>query len=236
MIEQPATGAIGMPSSSVRVVLAADDEGTGLTAHQETDCRTALTRGLAAYVAPLSIQLPGGRALRFKQVLGEWAEPEVPSRFPSAVVYAVGSGTYDADSFTPRVNERNRLATPDGRYLLRLAEFVIELQVAVWCTDPTERQGMVALLEQALNPTDFMYGFRLDLPHYFNARASFEMKGMEYRDSEEDAIKRRRIAVFTLEGRVPLMKIVSVPSIPSSGPRFSLEVGTDVAVDVAVDC
>lgn len=223
MSEQPAIGAVGMPNTNVHVILDEGDVGTGYTANQECDCRTALTRGVAAYIAPLSILMPGGRELRFKQVLGEWSEAEMPSKFPSAVVYAVGSGTYDADAFTPRINEQNKLAAPDGRYMMRFAEFVLEMQVAVWCTDSAERMGLVALLEQAFNPTSFMYGFRLDLPWYFNARASFELKGLEYRDSEEDAMKRRRIAVFTLEGRVPLMRVVSVP-IMATGPKYVLTV------------
>lgn len=206
----PATEPVRPPQGATRLLLNAAEK-TDFSAVRETDCRTALTRGLKEYVEQLSGIAPGGREVVFKQVLQTWAEPETPSRFPSAVVYGTVDGTYDASRFTPGVNAKHRIPAPDGRYLMQMAEYVTDLSLEVWCTDPAERADFAMFLEDALNPTDFMYGFRLVLPHYFNARASFEMKALAYADTEEEAKRRYRRAVFTLEGRVPLIKLVGFP-------------------------
>lgn len=178
------------------------------TSTRLTDCRTALTRGVAEYMEQLRMVATGGREVAFKQVLQTWAEPELPAKYPSALVYGA-SGEYDASSFTPGINKNMKVQ--DGRFIVQLAEYVAPLTVEIWSTDPKERVNLVMLCEDAFNPTDFMFGFRLVLPHYFNSRATFEMKSLSYVDTEEEAKRRYRRAVFTLEGRVPLIKLATFP-------------------------
>lgn len=209
-VTTPATDPVRPPQGATRLLLD-PTEKEAFTQVRETDCRTAMTRGLKEYMEQLRSSALGGREVAFKSVLQTWAEPEKPARYPSAIVYGSTDGTYDASRFTPGVNAAHRIAPPDGRYLMQLAEYVSDLTVELWCTDPNERVNLSMLLEDAFNPTDWMYGFRLCLPHYFSARATFEMKSLAYADTEEEAKRRYRRAVFTLEGRVPLIKLVGIP-------------------------
>lgn len=191
------------------------------TANQETDARGALTRGLAEYVAGLSRTMPGGRTVAFRYVLPEWAEPETGPDYPSASVTSVEEGKYDASSFTPRILLDARLSPPDARYLVKASEFMLTMKLDIWCTDPAERMALVAAVEGAMCPTDWMYGARLELPHYFNARATYELLSMSYVDTAEDALRRYRRALVTIAGCVPVMRLVSLPTLK---PRVEVQV------------
>lgn len=204
-----------------------------LTAYREGDARTALTRGLAEYLESIVVNAMGGRQLRFKQVLRSWAEPEQESKYPSAIVYSQVPGTYDASRFTPGVAAKNRIALPDGRYVVALAEYVQNLTVEIWCTDPSERSELVTAVELAMNPLDFMYGLLLELPYYYNQRAVYEMLDMRYLDSEEDAMRRYRKAAFSVTAQIPLIRLAT---IAGGVPRIVLDkVGPDVILNLT-DC
>jgi len=206
------------PPARARLVTSPADRNA-FTGIQETDARGALVRGLAEYLEGLSGIARGGRATRFKRVVEEWAEPEENAKFPSAMVTAQGDGTYDASSFTPVVDMAERLPGTDT-YLVKLAEFTQDLQIGVWCTDKQERADLVAMLEEALNPVVFMYGFRLDLPFYFNSRATYELKGLSYADTDGEGIRRTRLATLTLAGSTPLIKLAT---FPGAQPRVVVE-------------
>jgi hypothetical protein len=207
------------------------------TAVRLTDTRTALTRGLAEYLAQLSVEGEGsGRDLWFRQVFETWPEPETQAQYPAAIVYAPDLGSYDSSKFTPMPNARNRLAGTN-MYLLSHSEFVQDLRVEIWTTDLVSRREIVSGLEAAFNPVSWMYGFKLELPHYYNERAVFELKSMRYMDTEEDAMRRYRKAEFVLTASVPL---VNVFEFPEAKPKFRLdEAGPDVVItgpNVVVDC
>ena len=76
-----------------------------------------------------------------------------------------------------------------------------------------QRMGLVAMLEQQLDPTDFRYGLLLELPHYFNERASYEKTSMRYIDNEDSAQRRIRRAQITVTGRVPVVRLASLPDM-----------------------
>ena len=208
----PASGAV-KPPRVLTTLITERSTSLSLTANCEVDTRTALTRGLAEYISQLSIQMPGGRELRFKSVKDTYAEPEDRSAYPSACVYSFEKLEYDASRFTPGVNKNYQLPPPDGRYFIEMAEAVLIVTVETWSTDPKERMGLAKMLEDAFNPVDFMYGFRLDLPHYYNARAEFALKSIEYIDTEDDAMKRHRKSIFMVEGRVPLIRLANFPAM-----------------------
>jgi hypothetical protein len=195
------------------------------TTNRECDARTALTRGLAEYLASMTASGPGGRPLAFRRVVSTWAQPEELAEYPSAAVLA-GAGTYGSSRFTP--GRGPRIATPDQRYVLNSAEFTVDMTVELWCTDPKERAAMVALLEdRLLAPLDSRYGFILELPHYFNARAQYEPTGLSYDDSEENAMRRYRKAVLTVKGQVPVIRLISLPDA---------DMVARITVDDSTDC
>jgi hypothetical protein len=200
----PTQPSIGGPSRLVQ-----PGEPHIFTINRETDARTALTRGLAEYLGGMTTSGTGGRPLAFRRVFSVWAQPEELAEYPAAAVLAT-SGSYDSSRFTP--GRGPRIVTPDQRYILASAEFVVDMTVEVWCNDPKERAAIMAMLEdRLLSPFDSRYGFLLELPHYFNARAQYEPISMDYDDSEENAMRRFRKALVKVRGQVPVLRLIELP-------------------------
>lgn len=215
----PATGTIHPPAGRTRL-LTSPSEIERPTAVQKTDARRALTVGLAEYLEQLEFHAEGGRRMRFEGVHSEWAEPEEQARYPSAVVVPAGAGTYAPRSLTPSLNPQERLPAPDGRYLVAVADYEQLLNIEVWANGVEERSQLVAMLEQALFPVFFRSGFVLELPHYFNARGTYLPKSVAMQDSEDNALRRYRIAVVTVAATVPLIRLFG---FLGARPVFSLE-------------
>jgi hypothetical protein len=105
----------------------------------------------------------------------------------------------------------DRLQLPDGRFLISGMEYVLDLMVDTWETDQEGRQAISAMLEDAFVPVDFRYGPLLELPHYFNERATYELMSSTYVDDEAAAQQRVRRARFTVRGRVAVKHLVTLP-------------------------
>lgn len=196
--------------------------------------RSALTRGVADLLEQVSQEMPGGRLLRFKKVLKNWAEPEEAAKYPSVAIFTTGPGKYDASGFTPNVSPQCRLPPPDGRYLVTPAEYIQDLSVEIWGNDPNERAGLVFMCERAFNPVTWRYGFVMELPYYFSQRATYALTELLYEDDEDNAIRRYRKATFTLAASAPLVYLMK---FPDAKPRFELAAigtGSDVLVSTTV--
>jgi hypothetical protein len=194
------------------------------TDHRETDARTALTRGLAEYLESLSIEWIGGRQSRFLAVLQTWSEPEMVAVFPSAVVYATDAGQYEDATLTPKTIK----LAGSGRFLREIAEVKLELTVEVWATDPVERMALAAMLEDALDPHEWMSGLRLRLPHYHGSHATYEKTGLRYEDSTDDSQKRWRKAIFAVTGNITQLRRAGVL------PMLDLRIGSSVDDDLVI--
>lgn len=206
----PTQPPIGGPSRLVEA-----GEPHVFTINRETDARTALTRGLAEYLASMTTTGVGGRPLAFRKVLSNWADPELMAEYPSAVVLASGQGSYDPSRLAP--GRGPRIATPDQRYILSSSEFVLDMTIELWCTDDKARSGLVAMMEdRLLAPFDGRYGFLLELPHYFNARAQYEPLALSYGDNEQNAIQRHRKAFLMVRGHVPVLRLIELPDAKMS--------------------
>lgn len=205
-----APGPLFYGGTEVTPVLRPDVPPT-VTNRHETDARTALTRGLARYLAGLAFEGSAGRILAFQgRVFESYADPETQAQFPSAVVLSDQPASYDASRLTPGAPERLP-TTPEGNALLSTSELTLDLTLDVWATENRSRIALVAGIEQALSPTDWMYGLRLDLPFYFGARAGYELMSVQYIDSEDAATRRYRRASFVVSGRIPVYRIVPLP-------------------------
>lgn len=208
------------PLGRTRLAPPADGVRHVLTAHRETDTHTALTRGVREYLEGMDITWDGGRVSRFAQVFDSWAAPEDIAEFPTAVVYALEPGRYDAADFTPQTV---MVGDPKLRLALRSSsELVLKLTVEVWTTDTLERMALAALLEDAVDPEDGMTGFILELPHYHNARAQFEVTNVQYVENAQNAQQRRRIVIFALDASVP--KYTLARHVAPFRPRIKVEV------------
>lgn len=187
--------------------------------NQETDVRTAIARGLKEYLEQLTWVASGGRLHRFAEVFDTWAQAEAAARYPSAAVVAYGDGDYDASSFTPVAYE-----VAEGVGLAKVAELKIDMEISVYATDNRQRAALVAMLESALNPVDWMYGMRLELPHYFGSRATFEPTPMRYYDSPEEAIRRFRRAGVMIRCSTPVIVISKLPFMATGSPSLQEQV------------
>lgn len=190
------------------------------TARRETDCWGALARGLSEYVSQLRMDWEGGTSVRLLKVHEGWAEPEALSAYPSAVVYSEAPGAYDGDSLATI-----REVLPDGRSLQRVSEFVQTYTLDVWCTNKEDRTALVAMLEDAFDPVDWMSGFRLRLPHYHNAVGTFLKDALNIQDSAEQAGRRWRLASFTIAASMPQIRFI--------GAAPALDIRTVVSVEDA---
>lgn len=167
---------------------------------REEDARSALARGLKDYLETLSITWGAGRLLRWDHVSIEWAEPEDPGNYPALSIVGEGEGTYEenAQELLSVVDETGAL---DG-YLKQSSELKQTFNLIVWANDPAERSGLVAALEDALEPVDWMQGLRLELPYYFNARAGYAKLSVSYTDDAASAQSRARNASIMVTGYV----------------------------------
>lgn len=184
-----------------------------LTAYRETDVHTAMARGLAEYLAQQTIEI-GGRKLQLTTYT-TWAEPENQVSYPAAVVGAE-AGSYDR-GFTPSLAAQLTKTSS----LVAFTEFTQDLNLEVWATDPKERSYLTAMVEEALNPVDWMYGMRLILPFYHGTSATYELLSSQYVDSSDDAMAKYRRAQFTIKGNVTAYRLLN---FPETNARLVLDV------------
>jgi len=187
-----------------------------LTFNRETDARTALTRGLAEWLATRRITSTDGRPFQLNKVYSTWAEPEDAVRseqqersYPLGVVYAVGKGMYDDSKMTPSTVQP---LADDLRVLQTSSEYVLSLQLELWSNDPNARMWFSVMLEDEFSPDDSRSGVRLVLPHYFGVHADYVLMDSEYADNEQDATRRFRKVIATVEGRIPVTRVRTFPA------------------------
>lgn len=201
------------PARPLSMLVTDPEYSLDLTAYRETDVHTAMARGLAEYLSQQSIEI-GGRKLSLTTYT-TWAEPENQASYPSAAIGG-GPGSYDRN-LTPFIVK----TIADEQRLVSVTEFSQELTIDLWATDPRERLYLVAMIEEALNPVEWMYGFRLILPFYHNATAVYELLSSEYLDSSEDAMAKYRRAAFSVRGTITAFRLLN---FPDARPTLRLDV------------
>lgn len=150
------------------------------------DIRTAAVRGLADYLRPIQLSQDNGRQdLVLKNVIEHRAEYEELADYPSAVVYLQGSlSTADgSDSLGPQNAESYRV--DDGTLQIN-GEASGTLMVEIWCANPEERALFAMEVERLAHPCDWRSGFLMELPYYYNQRASYVLQSTDYQDSDQD--------------------------------------------------
>jgi hypothetical protein len=193
------------------------------TFHREESPRRAMARGLKEYLEQLSITWRGGRLLKWESTKVEWAEPEEPAHYPALSIVGAGEAEYEASDFHPRLIKLDgENGDGTGRYLKKACEAKQGFQLLIWATDPVERSGLECLVEDALEPADFMTGLRLELPYYFNARATFEKTFLDDVDDAVSAHRRWRRSLVTVVGVVE--QLVPVGAMQVIRPRVEVRV------------
>lgn len=183
-------GGLYTPDREASRLVTSPTDDFPLTARAEVDVHGAIVGGLAAYVAGLETAI-GGRMIAMSRVVTDWAEHDdgaVPA--PSCVVYSSEIGKYDLESgMAPGDLEK---IGPDGqgRFLALSSNGIYrleELQCEVRCEDKIQRRSVRRMLEDAFNPVQWMYGFRLVLPPYHGATASYSLASAQQMDSPDTA-------------------------------------------------
>lgn len=199
----------------ISTLVAAPGAAQPLTANKETDARTAIMRGLEEYVQSTVVAEPqGGRQVKFKAVFNTWPDTMDEAQYPSAIVYSPDDkAIYDASRFAPVIDPSTQVATsPSGNtYAVPMSEFISKVTVEIRCADRFEREAFMSACEDAFNPVDYQYGFVLQLPHYFNQRAQYELLTSKYHDSEVDVTRRFRVGSFEFTAQLPLTRLFKRP-------------------------
>ena len=175
------------------------------------DSRSAVARGLMEYLQDLQVQAVGGRFLTIASANETWAQAEQQAQYPSIAVVPEGEGEYQATSLTSGIG--GRIPEPDGRWISIRGTFSQKLRIELYTNDPKSRAAMSFAIEQAFAPVDWMYGFRLVLPHYFNAVARFEPLDISYPDDAQSAMERLRTVVYHVDAQVALIALRPYPLI-----------------------
>lgn len=204
------------PHDPTRLIIDPNDPAQH-TATRLTDAITALTRGVAEYVWEQNPTVgPGGRQVRFVKSFEAFADPNdtvedasSTGGYPRFVCWTEAEGTYDPTGLQRKVVSKDQVAP--GKYLVSGDEIDIELYAEAWATDPTERTILTGMLEDLFQPVEWMAGFRLELPHYFNQRATYLPKKVKYFDDDLAATRGHRVSRITLSARVPVCTVVTLP-------------------------
>ncbi len=207
----PLNADVGPPPNGPTRLITAPNIKHRFNAIQETDARTALSRGLKEYVEQLQFELLG-RTEHFISVYETWAAPEDDANYPSASINSTTKGKYDASKFQVQMPQAsNIIAMSNGLYPVSPCEYTLDMMLTVWAEDSVQREALCAMLEKELNPLDWRYGLLLELPFYFNQRATYEVMDSGYADNEDDVQRRRRKAEFTIRGCVPVTRVEQLP-------------------------
>lgn len=175
-----------------------NQEEQHLTFERTESARDAIALGLAQALARTSISW-AGRELRFLRVYNTWAEPENLADFPALAVISLASGEYDSSVLTPQMEQ---ISDGTGRYLKEASEIRQDFAVVIYTSNPVDRSGLTAALEDAFEPGEFMTGLRLCLPYYFSAHATYEKLGVHHDDDASNVQRRRWRSVFTVRGHM----------------------------------
>lgn len=200
-----------------RVLLRPDDEQVLSYTRLESP-RDALARALKEYIEPAAINWTHGRLLKFSRISIGWETPEEPAEWPSLSIVGEGPGSYEDSEFSPRLISVG--SKEQNLWLKQSSELKQNFILTVWSNDPVERAGLLTILEDLLEPALFMTGVRLELPYYFNARATYEKLSVMYKDAEGTAIQRWCLAGVMVTAHVTqYVPVGHLPLFSATGPR-----------------
>lgn len=196
-----------------------------LTGVRECSSVRAPIRALAEYLESLEFPVTtGGIHQKLKVVRDRMAQPEELAEYPGASILLEGGAQYGSEDggLQPMSDPEGLL--PDGNTIFIVGEVQASLSVRVWTNEDEDREDAIILLEDALNPLDWMSGFWLEMPHYCGLRATFQMMEVGYEDGESDNMRRYRKANFRVKVVSPVARLLKFPGIR---PRAVVDVSQD---------
>lgn len=186
------------------------NEKQKLTKHREVSAVRAGVRGLADYLRGLSFPIDGGKHTKFTIVREMKAEPEENAKYPAAAVFPDGNIDYDADTGTFEQYLAQQFSN-GGLYIN--GDVRTELTVHVWTNEDQHRENALMMLEDASNPVNWMTGFRLEMPYYYNLRADYMLLRVQYEDNDADVQRRYRKLSATFKVVCPYAQYIELPLV-----------------------
>jgi hypothetical protein len=187
------------------------------TKSREVSAARAPIRALAAYLETIRFGESTGSFDKFATVEDGKADPEDLADYPSACVYIEGGVRYAEDG---AIEPTDGIVIGDSQLLLA-GDVQMTVLVHVWTNEDEHREIVLAALEDAFSPVEWMAGFQLDMPHYYGCRAQYQLTEMTYEDSPDDVQRRYRKLTAQLQVRSPYARMFSLPRFR---PRMSLDV------------
>ncbi len=103
----------------------------------------------------------------------------------------------------------------------------MDVRVEYTSNDPEERIALTMMLEDALNPVDWMFGAKIELPHYHNQFAIFELKSSHFPDNESDVISRNRLGYMTVNGQVSAVRCLDIAKLVGVDTQITVTDGNE---------
>lgn len=191
------------------------------TAYRECSAARAPIRALTEYLRTLRFPITGGQHGEFAVVRDMPAEPEDYAAYPGACVFPEGAVQYGTEDggLQPIYDESGALE--DGSAMMLMGEIKVEIQIHVWTNEVEDRENAIMAIEDALAPVEWMSGFFLEMPHYHNLRASYQIMAMTYEEQDTDVQRRYRKCNFRVQATCPYVRVFTLPRLD---PRAGVDV------------
>lgn len=219
---------------------------------KSVDGRTVALRILREYLSALVFYRPGtvdprtdvqGDAIPF-QIAEDHIHIEMPdnevalSKYPAIALLSNGEAEYDMIGLTAYVEESTRDRYGFGTVVQWQQEFIEEIAVEIWASSKPERRSILAGLENALVPTEQMYGVRFRMPEYFDQLVCFTPLSRTLVENEDGARNRRtaRIIVQMRFNQVALVNYAALTTFLKTESNVDEDTNTPVTLgDIALE-
>lgn len=183
----------------------------------ETSAARAPIRALAEYLGEVEFAESVNGSSRLAVISDGKADPESLADYPAAAIYVDGPIRYVEDGSVEPVTG----SAVEGGQLILMGEVQASVLVHVWTNEDEHRETVLRALEDAFSPVEWMSGFELEMPHYYNCVATYQLMEITFEDSPDDVQRRYRKVTLQLMVRSPYARLFSLPTIK---PRFQSEV------------
>lgn len=202
------------------------------TLRRDCDQHTAITRGLAEYIASLRGSHLG-RDVSLARVSYNYPDRSQAGEpvFPAAAVYSTGDDLFTTFIATnvPVTSYHQIGPSVPGKlntYLQPVDTFTMsELKVEVECADPEQRIGVNKMLIDAARPVDWTNGLRLILPHYHNEVAYLTLEKASMGDTPELVASGIRLLLLTFSAQIQTYQVRKLPGLVQARTPGTIGIG-----------
>jgi hypothetical protein len=165
----------------------------------------------------------------------EWPDNVVDFVSPSVVIIPGQPATYEVIGLTTYVEEETRDVYGPGTVLQWQSEHTELFELEVWTDSIVLRRSVIAGLENALTPTEQMFGLRFRMPDYFNELVCFTLFHKNLVDGPMSANRRRKVQ-FGIHMRFNIVALVNYRTLkPTVTVNTDVDQSTGLPIDLTDD-